>query len=153
MDCNLTRFLHPWDFPGKNTGVGCHFFSRRSSRPRNWTQVSCIVGRHFTVWATREDQKWQKQQQTLRVPSWKACFAARIPAAGGMGRFQPRLAGSTLQVAVKAKGRLFSQVQNQLWESCLARQSFSWFPSYWYHYLKGFTEKSWKREKTWLERH
>ena len=18
-------FLHPWDFPGKNTGVGCHF--------------------------------------------------------------------------------------------------------------------------------
>ena len=19
-----TRFLHPWDFPGKNTGVGCH---------------------------------------------------------------------------------------------------------------------------------
>ena len=22
MDC---RFLHPWDSPGKNTGVGCHF--------------------------------------------------------------------------------------------------------------------------------
>ena len=21
-----TRLLHPWDFPGKNTGVGCHFF-------------------------------------------------------------------------------------------------------------------------------
>ena len=20
-----TRFLHPWDSPGKNTGVGCHF--------------------------------------------------------------------------------------------------------------------------------
>ena len=19
------RLLHPWDFPGKNTGVGCHF--------------------------------------------------------------------------------------------------------------------------------
>ena len=25
MECSLTRFLHPWDFPGKNTGVGCHF--------------------------------------------------------------------------------------------------------------------------------
>ena len=25
MDCSLTRFLHPWDFPDKNTGVGCHF--------------------------------------------------------------------------------------------------------------------------------
>ena len=29
-------------------------FSRRSSRPRDWTQVSCIVGSHFTVWAPRE---------------------------------------------------------------------------------------------------
>ena len=29
-------------------------FSRGSSRPRDWTQVSRIAGRHFTVWATRE---------------------------------------------------------------------------------------------------
>ena len=29
-------------------------FSRGSSRPRDRTQVSCIVGRRFTVWATRE---------------------------------------------------------------------------------------------------
>ena len=29
-------------------------FSRGSSWPRDWTQVSCIVGRHFTIWATRE---------------------------------------------------------------------------------------------------
>ena len=29
-------------------------FSRGSSRPRDWTRVSCIVDRHFTVWATRE---------------------------------------------------------------------------------------------------
>ena len=25
LDCSLTRFLRPWDFPGKNTEVGCHF--------------------------------------------------------------------------------------------------------------------------------
>ena len=31
-------------------------FSRGSSRPRDWTQVSRIVGRCFTVWATREVQ-------------------------------------------------------------------------------------------------
>ena len=29
-------------------------FSRGSSRPRNWTQVSCIAGRFFIVWATKE---------------------------------------------------------------------------------------------------
>ena len=29
-------------------------FSRGSSRPRNWTKVSCIAGRLFTSWATSE---------------------------------------------------------------------------------------------------
>ena len=29
-------------------------FSSGSSRPRDWTRVSHIVDRHFTVWATRE---------------------------------------------------------------------------------------------------
>ena len=29
-------------------------FPSGSSRPRNWTRVSCIAGRFFTIWATRE---------------------------------------------------------------------------------------------------
>ena len=29
-------------------------FSRRSSWPRDQTQVSCIAGRFFTIWATKE---------------------------------------------------------------------------------------------------
>ena len=29
-------------------------FSSGSSRPRNWTRVSCITGRFFNSWATRE---------------------------------------------------------------------------------------------------
>ena len=29
-------------------------FSRGSSRPRDWTQVSCTAGRFFTIWGTRE---------------------------------------------------------------------------------------------------
>ena len=29
-------------------------FSRESSQPRNQTQVSCIAGEFFAVWATRE---------------------------------------------------------------------------------------------------
>ena len=28
-------------------------FSRGTSQPRDWTQVSCIVGRFFTSWATK----------------------------------------------------------------------------------------------------
>ena len=44
----------PGDSPGKNTGVGCRASSRGSSQPRDWSQVSCIAGRFFTIWATRE---------------------------------------------------------------------------------------------------
>ena len=97
-----TRLLCPWNSPGKNTGVGCHFllqcmkvksesevtqsclalldpmdsslpgssvhgifqarvlewvailFSKGSSQPSDWTQVSCIAGRFFAAWATME---------------------------------------------------------------------------------------------------
>ena len=44
-------------------------FSRRSSPPRDWTQVSRIVGRHFTIWATRDSRSWKKQEgkRFLRV--------------------------------------------------------------------------------------
>ena len=37
-----TRLLCPWDSPGKNSKVGCHFYCRGSSQPRNQTQVSCV---------------------------------------------------------------------------------------------------------------
>ena len=33
-------------------------FSRGSSWPRDWTQVSRVAGRHFTIWATREAHIW-----------------------------------------------------------------------------------------------
>ena len=47
--------LRPWDFPGKNTGVGCHallqrIFPTQGSNPR---LLHC--SRFFTVWATRSD--------------------------------------------------------------------------------------------------
>ena len=32
--------------------------SRGSSQPRDWTEVSCIAGRFFTIWATREAQEY-----------------------------------------------------------------------------------------------
>ena len=33
-------------------------FSRVSSQPRDWTQVSCTAGRLFTSWATRKAQEY-----------------------------------------------------------------------------------------------
>ena len=36
------RFLCPWNSPGKNPGVGCHFLSRGSSWRRDRTRAFCI---------------------------------------------------------------------------------------------------------------
>ena len=50
MDCTFC----PWNSPSKNIGMGSQPLSRASSWPRDQTWVSCIAGRFFTVWATRE---------------------------------------------------------------------------------------------------
>ena len=36
-----TGLLRPWNFPGKNTAVGCHSYPKGSSQPRDWTRISC----------------------------------------------------------------------------------------------------------------
>ena len=51
-----TRLLHPWDFPGKNTRVGCHFllqgiFPTQGSDPGLHT-----AGRLSAIWVTKEAQ-------------------------------------------------------------------------------------------------
>ena len=55
-----TRLLHPWNFLGKSTGVGCHFLlqgiflTQEDPWLRDLTWGSRIAGGGFTVWATRE---------------------------------------------------------------------------------------------------
>ena len=47
-------------------------FSRESSQPRDWTQVSCIADRRFTVWATREAPSYTKSTlKTLALGNFK----------------------------------------------------------------------------------
>ena len=51
MDYILPGSSHYGIFLGKWFAIS---FSRESSQPRAWTQLSCTVGRFFTDWATRE---------------------------------------------------------------------------------------------------
>ena len=71
MDCNLARFLYPWDSPGKNTRVGCHFLLQGSSQPRGRTCVSCIssIGRWSLYhWVTYH---YSKEEYLLQfIVSW-----------------------------------------------------------------------------------
>ena len=60
------RLLHPWNFPGKNTGVGCHFifYCKGSSQLRDQTidldaghaslASPALTGGFFTTRATWE---------------------------------------------------------------------------------------------------
>ena len=62
---HVQLFVTPWTYSLSDSSIHGVFqarilewvaisFSRRSSRTRDWTRVSCIVGRRFTIWATRE---------------------------------------------------------------------------------------------------
>ena len=54
MDCSLSGFSVQGIFQARVLEWIAISFSRGSSWPRNRTWVSCIAGRCFTIWATRE---------------------------------------------------------------------------------------------------
>ena len=53
-------------------------FSRGSAQPRDRTQVSRIVGRRFTIWATRDGNGNSLQYSSLENPmdggAWQATY-------------------------------------------------------------------------------
>ena len=87
------------DSPGKNTGVRCHSFFQGSSWPRDWTHMSRIAGRFFTIWATSED--WEYWSGLL-YPFSKGSSRPRNPAgvSGVAGRFFTSWATGKLKFGV-----------------------------------------------------
>ena len=59
MDCSLPRSSVPAILQARVLEWGAISFSRGPSQPRDRTQVSHIVGRRFTMWATREVREKQ----------------------------------------------------------------------------------------------
>ena len=57
----VSNSLWPWNPQARILEWGAIPFSRGSSQPRDWTQVSHIVGKFFTNWATWEARvTWSK---------------------------------------------------------------------------------------------
>ena len=51
IDCSLARLLNPWNSPGKNTGVGCHFLLQGIFPTQGLnSRISSIAGRLSTIW-------------------------------------------------------------------------------------------------------
>ena len=70
MDCSLPGSSVHGIFQARVLEWVSISFSRRSSQPRDRTLVSRIVGRRFTVWATREVPTHPQMQETLETQIW-----------------------------------------------------------------------------------
>ena len=66
-----SRLLCRWAFPGKNTGIGCHFFLQGSSQTRHQIHISCIscIGRcilyHWAIWKAQRARVWGSKEISL----------------------------------------------------------------------------------------
>ena len=67
MDCSLPGSSVYGIFQARILEWVAISFSRRSSPPRDWTQVSCIVDRRFTIWATREVPWCHVYEKTQKI--------------------------------------------------------------------------------------
>ena len=98
-------------------------FSRGSSWPRNWTQVSCIEGRFFTVWATRK-ALWLN---SMSAKSLQLCLTLCNP----MGCNQPGssvhgiLQARILEQVAMPSSRESSRPKDQTCSSCIAGRLFT----------------------------
>ena len=59
----VDRFLCPWDFPGKNTGVGCPFLLQGIFQPRDQTRISCVS--YIGKWILYYCANWESQIDRL----------------------------------------------------------------------------------------
>ena len=65
-----TRLLHPWDFPGKSTGVGRHF-PLQGILPTQGLNPDLPHCRQMLYWATREAPvMWQKKKKSALRRKW-----------------------------------------------------------------------------------
>ena len=81
-------------------------FFRASSQPRDQTQVSCIAGRFFTSWATREAQEcWSGQL----IPS-----PADLPNPG-INLGSPASHADSLPAELPGKPKMFSTWMHRCW--------------------------------------
>ena len=62
-----TRLFRPWDFPGKSTGVGCHFGLLGSGQLPWQTALHIVAGELSTSWGPL----WER---TLETDTSTMCF-------------------------------------------------------------------------------
>ena len=80
MDLCPARLLCPWDFLARILEWVAIPFSKGSSWLRDWTWVSCITGRFFTIWAKKEAH-YRPRTSTIQKTGkwWDLCWSCLDP--------------------------------------------------------------------------
>ena len=69
-DCKPSRLLCPWDFPGKNTRVGSHFFIQGNlPDPRIEPASPALAGKFFT---NEPPEKPVNNESSLKIYQFKS---------------------------------------------------------------------------------
>ena len=81
MDCSLLGSSIHGIFQARILEWAAISFSRRTSPPRDQTRVSHIVGRRFTIWATRAEQfySWDTLKMYVKVKATQSCLTLCDP--------------------------------------------------------------------------
>ena len=58
-----TNFLHPWNFPGKSTGVGCHFLLQGIFPTQGWNPGPPHCRQMLYCLSHQEAYKIQREEQ------------------------------------------------------------------------------------------
>ena len=67
------RLLHPWDFPGKNTGVGCHFLLQRIF-PTHGSNLGLLLCRQTLLPSEPPGKYFRVREVMLEKKQFQAIF-------------------------------------------------------------------------------
>ena len=90
MDCSLPGSSVPGILQARILEWVTISFSQGSSQPRNRTQVSCIAGRFFTDWTTRETPLWPYLPQITQTGTEMQLGSRPVHADGWLCNFERR---------------------------------------------------------------
>ena len=114
------RLLCPWNSPSRILEQVVIPFSRGSLWPRDQTQISCITGRLFTIWATREALSTHKNSYQKKLLWLLVNYCCHFPIFASTHSKQNCLHHFTGTSFVKGTSHFYVKKPNRcIWHSCL----------------------------------